>query len=111
MPFLASVWPLDEQGEPKPSVGASEARRALKRLLKTAEAFATDQGLANPEQITHGSLHSIRHRRAQNLLAAGEHLRTVQSILRHRQIETTAIYTEPEDDQRRQAMENDLAGF
>lgn len=51
-----------------------------------------------------GSAHSLRHWFATSLLSRGAHLRTVQELLRHSNLATTAIYTRVDDEARRAAI-------
>lgn len=51
-----------------------------------------------------GTPHSLRHWTGSTLLDDGADLRTIQEILRHRQLNTTAIYTRVPDERRHSAV-------
>lgn len=51
-----------------------------------------------------GTPHSLRHWTGSTLLADGADLRTIQELLRHRQLNTTAIYTKVPDERRHAAV-------
>lgn len=56
-----------------------------------------------------GSAHSLRHWFATSLLSRGAHLRTVQELLRHSNLATTAVYTRVDDSTRREAISSLVA--
>jgi integrase/recombinase XerD len=51
-----------------------------------------------------GSIHRCRHYYATNLLRNGEHVRRVQKLMRHANLETTAAYTAVDEDELRGAI-------
>lgn len=51
-----------------------------------------------------GSLHRCRHTYGTNLLRNGVHIRTVQTLMRHESLQTTANYTAVDDDEMRAAI-------
>ena len=52
----------------------------------------------------HGTAHSLRHWYGTQLVKAGVDLRTVQELMRHASLATTAIYTAVDDEQRRDGV-------
>jgi site-specific recombinase XerD len=54
--------------------------------------------------IPKGSIHRGRHTYATNLLRNGEHIRKVQKLMRHSNLETTAGYTAVDEDELRSAV-------
>lgn len=54
--------------------------------------------------IPGGTAHRLRHWYGTNLVAAGADLRTVQTLLRHENLASTAIYTEVTDERRVEAI-------
>lgn len=51
-----------------------------------------------------GSLHRCRHTFGTRLLRSGVHIRTVQTLMRHESLQTTANYTAVDDDEMRSAV-------
>jgi integrase/recombinase XerD len=51
-----------------------------------------------------GSLHRCRHSYATRLLRAGVHIRRVQKLMRHANLDTTAAYTAVDEDELREAV-------
>ena len=109
--LLAPVKPIEADGRSKRHVSQQEARRSLKKLLQLATDKARADDHPEAEGILNGSLHSIRHQRAQRLLASGSGLRDVQQALRHKLLQTTTIYTQLDAEQQRDTLENPEAGF
>jgi integrase len=83
------AW-TDGRGDDAPLVandqGLSFARQSILRRFKKLCARAG---------VDTYTFHELRHTCATTLLEKGATLRTVQQILRHRDIRTTAIYTHP----------------
>ena len=93
----------------------NDVRRALERYLKTRPRVADDhlfigqrgeplqpQGVqkivakyARRAGLSDVTPHILRHSFAKHILDAGEDLATVQRLLGHERLETTAIYTQP----------------
>jgi integrase/recombinase XerC len=63
--------------------------------------YARRAGL-DPQAV---SPHTLRHTLARNLLAQGSPLTEVQAILGHAQISSTAIYTQPSEEEKAAALE------
>lgn len=51
-----------------------------------------------------GSIHRLRHVYGTRLLRAGAHIRRVQRLMRHANLETTALYTAVDEDELRDAI-------
>lgn len=51
-----------------------------------------------------GSIHRMRHTFATRLLRAGVNIRVVQTLMRHRSLASTMIYTAVDEDERRDAI-------
>ena len=51
-----------------------------------------------------GSIHRLRHVYGTRLLRSGAHIRRVQRLMRHANLETTALYTAVDDDELRDAI-------
>ncbi|WP_136245917.1 tyrosine-type recombinase/integrase [Mycobacterium intracellulare] len=56
-------------------------------------------------EIPGGTAHRLRHWYGTNLVASGTDLRTAQTLLRHSNLASTAIYTEVTDDRRVEAID------
>jgi site-specific recombinase XerD len=52
-----------------------------------------------------GTPHSLRHWYGTNLVATGADLRTAQTLLRHANLQTTAIYVQVADEKRVEAID------
>lgn len=52
-----------------------------------------------------GSIHRCRHVFGTDLLRSGENVRTVQKLMRHASLETTAAYTAVDEDEKRRAIQ------
>lgn len=52
-----------------------------------------------------GTPHSLRHWYGTNLVATGADLRTAQTLLRHANLQTTAIYVQVSDPKRAEAID------
>jgi len=55
--------------------------------------------------VNGGTAHRLRHWYGTNLVASGAYLRTAQTLLRHSNLASTAIYTEVTDDRRVEAID------
>ncbi|WP_262491114.1 tyrosine-type recombinase/integrase [Mycobacterium simiae] len=55
--------------------------------------------------IPDGGAHRLRHWYGTNLVTSGADLRTAQTLLRHSNLASTAIYTEVTDDRRIEAID------
>jgi site-specific recombinase XerD len=78
--YRPRTWLFPGQTEHRP-LGASTIQRALKAARVRA-------GIAKP-----ASAHTLRHSYATHLMEAGTDLRVIQTLLGHRSLRTTAIYT------------------
>lgn len=77
-------------------ISAHAVMRSIKRTMERAGVEATS--------------HQLRHYFGTALVRNGVDLRTVQELMRHESLATTALYTEISDDQRRNAISGLFAG-
>lgn len=82
-------WPGDESGNTHITPGAISSR--VGRLFR-------DQGIRD------GSIHRCRHVFGTRLLRSGANIRTVQKLMRHSNLDTTANYTAVDEDEMRDAI-------
>lgn len=73
-----------------PHISPHGVMRSIKRVMERADIEATS--------------HQLRHYFGTALVRNGVDLRTVQELMRHESLATTALYTEISDDQRRDAI-------
>ena len=86
--LLREYWRVHRPGDilfPGADPGKTMGRGAVHTLCRTAARHA---GITKPV-----SPHSFRHAFATHLLEGGIDLRTIQALLGHRSIRTTALYT------------------
>ena len=82
--FDAGIPPEERFLFPGRQPGVPTSTRQLNRLFhKAAEAAAIKKGV---------TLHGLRHSFATHLLERGTHIRTLQALLGHSKLETTARY-------------------
>lgn len=74
------VWLFPQATDPQRPMNTSSIERMVQRLAKRA-------GISKP-----ATPHTLRHSYATHLLDAGTDLRTIQVLLGHRNLKTTAIY-------------------
>ena len=100
LPTAPEVWEVARRyprtGYWFPTSGPEGHIRA-NRLSNLVSVFFTSLGIP-------GSLHRCRHTYGTNLLRAGVHIRTVQKLMRHESLQTTANYTAVDDDEMRDAV-------
>ena len=82
----AGYWFPSGDGHVKPNTASDTVGKAMRRAG------------------VNGSAHSLRHWFATKALSQGANLRTVQELLRHSNLATTAIYTRVDDEARRAAI-------
>jgi len=66
------------------------------------------EGLSDFQRLTAGvpgTPHALRHWYGSNLVAGGADLRTAQTLLRHTNLQTTAIYVQVADVKRAEAID------
>lgn len=80
-------FPNKKTGEP---IAGQQVSMTVSRLFKRL-------GIA-------GSIHRCRHTYGTRLLRQGEHIRVVQKLMRHANLETTAAYTAVDEDELRAAI-------
>jgi integrase/recombinase XerD len=86
--LLREYWKLDRPTDwlfPGDVPGNPITGKAVHKICGRA---AQDAGLGK-----HVTVHTLRHSFATHLLEAGTDIRTIQILLGHRKLETTAIYT------------------
>ena len=77
----------------KLSVDPRTGRVGRHHMSDTAIQEAVKRGLRKAGIAKHASVHTLRHSFATHLLMAGVNIREVQSLLGHKNVETTMIYT------------------
>jgi site-specific recombinase XerD len=70
----------------------------------TADVVTVDVGRLFHRLGITGSIHRMRHVYATRLIRSGAHIRRVQRLMRHRTLETTAVYTAVDEDELRDAI-------
>ncbi len=75
------------------SVDPRSKRIARHHISDTAIQNAMKNALRKAGVVKHASVHTLRHSFATHLLQAGVNIREVQSLLGHKNLETTMIYT------------------
>jgi integron integrase len=77
----------------KLSVDPRSGKIARHHISDTSIQNAMKSALLKARIVKHASVHTLRHSFATHLLQAGVNIREVQSLLGHKNVETTMIYT------------------
>jgi len=77
----------------KLSVDPRSGKIARHHITDTAIQNAVKEAVQKAKIIKHASVHTLRHSFATHLLQSGVNIREVQSLLGHKNLETTMIYT------------------
>jgi site-specific recombinase XerD len=86
--ILRGYWKMRPPGEwlfPSQKAGRFVTPRTLRRAVRQATIAA---GINKPVKV-----HTLRHSYATHLLESGTDIRTIQKLLGHKKLETTALYT------------------
>jgi integrase/recombinase XerD len=90
---MATRYPATGYWFPSPYGGHIKAET----VSATISVLFTSLGIA-------GSIHRVRHNYGTRLLRAGVNIRRVQKLMRHANLETTALYTAVDEDELREAI-------